>query len=396
MKKLLVIVPDRISQILQKGEYQPDYYNPGRLFDEVHILMTNDDRPDANQLQRTVGNARLFVHNHPETSELIVRRWSWFGHRGLRVWADRGVEIARRIRPELIRCHGADWNAYLASRIKRTLGIPYVVSLHINPDVNPPRRFVHSQLDDSERRHNQFFEYLEREGLRNADLVMPVYQPIVPYLRRMGVTRFQVCYNILNRGFLTPKADYRLGSPVRIVCVGRLFDKKDPTNIIRAVAQIPGVELTVIGDGPKRHDLEALVRHLGATDQILFEPAVPNDDLCRRLPRYDIFAVHTEYWEINKSVLEALLTGLPVIVNRRNGPPVPELEGDFVLKVENTVEGYRSAIQRLIADHDFRASLGRLAQCHARERWSPERTEAEVVTVYQNVVNGKAHNASTH
>ena len=43
MSRLLVIVPDRLSSILDKGEIQPDYYNPGRVFDEVDILMTNDE-----------------------------------------------------------------------------------------------------------------------------------------------------------------------------------------------------------------------------------------------------------------------------------------------------------------------------------------------------------------
>ena len=63
MNRLLVCVPDRITDILVKGEYQPNYYNPGEFFDEVHILMTNDDRPDLQALQRTVGRARLFTHN---------------------------------------------------------------------------------------------------------------------------------------------------------------------------------------------------------------------------------------------------------------------------------------------------------------------------------------------
>ena len=117
MSRLLVMVPDRVSQILEKGEIQPLYYNPGQLFDEVHLLMTNDDQPDTALLQAMVGGARLVIHSHPEAPEIIAggewRRW-W--HRALRRWAEGGVEIARRIRPDLIRCHGADWNTYLASQ----------------------------------------------------------------------------------------------------------------------------------------------------------------------------------------------------------------------------------------------------------------------------------------
>ena len=37
-----------------------------------------------------------------------------------------------------------------------------------------------------------------------------------------------------------------------------------------------------------------------------------------------MFVVHSDIWEVSKSVLEALLAGLPVIINRRKGEPVPE------------------------------------------------------------------------
>jgi hypothetical protein len=73
MTTLLVIVPDRISEILTKGEYPPRYYNPGELFDEVHILMTNDDTPDIFTLKRTVGRARLFIHNLPAEKKYFLK-----------------------------------------------------------------------------------------------------------------------------------------------------------------------------------------------------------------------------------------------------------------------------------------------------------------------------------
>jgi L-malate glycosyltransferase len=381
---LLVIVPDRLSQIIAKGEHQPRYYNPGELFDEVHLLMTNDDQPPTTALQRMVGGqAKLLVHNHPEDLTLPARRPGSLRGWRLRRWARDGVDLARAVGPHLIRCHGADWNGYLASRIKRTLGTPYVVSLHINPDVNPVRRFVKARLSPVERRHNRFYEYIERVGLRHADLVMPVYQPILPYLARMGVTNLDVCYNVLDGSALRAKIDYTLHQPARIISVGRLFEDKNPESLIRAVARVPAVELTIVGDGPIRERLLRLVERLDLGRRVQMIPAMPNDELCRRLVEHDIFAVHTEYWEINKSILEALLTGLPVIVNRRRGPAVPELEGDFVIKVENTEEGYREAIQRLLHDDVARAALGRRALAHARERWDPEITEARYAAIYR-------------
>lgn len=389
MSRLLVCVPDRITDILVKGEYQPNYYNPGELFDEVHILMTNDDQPDLQALQRTVGRARLFTHNWPDDLTMPPREYPWLAGFRLRKWAKGGIEIARKIAPDLIRCHGADWNTYLASRIKAELGIPYVTSLHINPDINSVRRIQGDNLTPEQKRHNAFYNYMERTALRNADLVMPVYKPILPYLKRIGVRRAEVCYNVLNFNFLARKTNYALNRPVKIISVGRVIGDKDPTHIIEAVAAIGNAHLTVVGDGAKLPAIRAMVEERGWSNIVTFLPAVENDVLCAMLPDFDLFAVHTEYWEISKSVLEALLTGLPCVINHRIGEPVPELQGDFVRLVPNTTEGYRAVLAELIADDTARETLGRRAYAHAQTNWSPERTQAKVADIYRRFLQGR-------
>lgn len=395
MPKLLVIIPDRISDILIKGEYQPRYYNPGEVFDEVHILSTSLDDPDRAALQRTVGSAKLHLHFHPDDPRLIGRWPGVMQRRALNLWASRGVELAKRIAPDLIRCHGADWNALLASRIKAALGTPYLVSLHINPDVNAVRRILKPDLSREQTRHNAFFEYIEREGLVHADLVMPVYKAIMPYLARHGVESVQVCYNVLNGDRLRRKSDYSLGTVPRIICVGRLLDEKDPSPIIQAVASIPKVELLIVGDGPKRSALVALAADLCVSDRVKFSPAIENDELCKILPEFDLFAVHTEYWELNKSVLEALLTGLPVIINRRLGEPVPELDNaDYVRTVDNSSASYHEALTELLGDDARREALGRAAFSHAQANWAPARTEAVYAEIYRKILSRRRNNAA--
>lgn len=262
--------------------------------------------------------------------------------------------------------------------------------MHINPDVNAVRRVITPEPSAAERRRNAFFDHLEGAGLRGADLVMPVYRPILPYLARHGVTRVEVCYNILSPR-LRPKTDYRRSASFRIVCVGRLIPEKNPTHLIRAVAAMRDVELTIVGDGPERPALESLVQTLGVAPRVCFRPAVPNDELCDLLPTFDLFAVHTEYWELNKSVLEALLTGLPVVINRRAGPPVPELEhADFVEFVANSTDGYAAAIRALSTDDAAREALGRRALAHARAHWAPDVTEAKVVGIYRRLMRPAA------
>lgn len=381
MNRLMVIVPDRISDFVNKGEVTERYYNPGNVFDEVHLVMTNDDRPDPAIVQRLVGRARLFLHNLPDSRKMFVPTMGWRPWL-LGFWIKRALKLAQAIRPDVIRCHGAQLNAFAAARIKEELGIPYVLSMHINPDEDVRGR-TRSWL---KRLVNHVQQDIERIGLLNADLVMPVYQPIVPYLKRMGVIRYEVCYNSLNPTNLRKKDDYSLHNPVRVISVGRQFEEKNPDNLIRAVAKMRGVSLTLVGDGPYHAHLREVARECGIPDQVEFRTSVPNDELCRTLPEFDIFATHSEYWEIAKSVLEPLLTGLPVIINRRHGAPVPELNEEICMLVPNTEEAYRHALERLIENNGFRERLGRQAFAHARQHWSPAATEAKFVSIYRRIL----------
>jgi glycosyltransferase involved in cell wall biosynthesis len=377
MNRLMIIVPDKISDFVSKGEIIERYYNPGNVFGEVHLVMTNDDRPDTAALQKMVGDARLFLHNLPDSRDVFLRTLGWRPWL-LGPWVGKAVALAQNVRPTLIRCHGALLNAFAAACIKQKLDIPYVVSMHINPDED-----VRGRARSWVKRIVTWMQLdIERIGLRNADLVMPVYRPIVPYLQRVGVTRYEVCYNSLNPTYLRKKDDYRLHDPVRVLSVGRQFEEKNPDNLIKAVAQLPNVRMTLVGDGTYHEHLKAVAVECNIADRVEFFASLPNDELCRKLPDFDIFATHSEYWEIAKSVLEPLLTGLPVVINRRRGTPVPELTDNICLLVPNTVEGYRQALERLIADSDYRERLGRAAYAHAQANWSPAVTEAKFVAIY--------------
>lgn len=376
-RTLMIVVSETVSDWLDKGEVVDRYYNPGDLFDEVHLVLTNDDAPDPALLQRLVGGARFELHNAPLPPGAFKRT---LGYRPLllRGWADDVVSIARRAGARATRCHGANVNAFAASEIKRRLGVPYAVSLHINPDEDVRGRACGAR----ERLRLRALRSLERYTLRRADVVLPVYRPIVPYLRSLGVSRYRVAYNVLSGAHLRAKRDYALHDPVRVISVGRQIAAKNPENVIRAVARLPGVALTLVGDGPVHSRLRAVAQETGRPERFTFHRALPNDELCRMLADHDVFATHSDYWELSKSVLEALLTGLPVILNRRPGEPVPELTPDLAILVENTVDGYEAALRHLLADDAARERLGRAAAGHATRNWAPEVTEQVFVEIY--------------
>jgi len=379
MPPLLVIIPDKLSDIVSKGEIAARYYNPGNLFDEVHILMISDDRVDPHKVQKTVGDARLFLHNLPLPD---YKRSLGYNPWMLRSWSKPAVDLSKSIKPCMIRCYGNWMNGFVASRIKKKLGIPYIVSMHTEPDESLRERLTnHSEIN-----YWNSMKKIEKITLKYADLVIPVYQSIIPYLVKMGISRYEVVYNVISPDNLVRKNDYHLHSPVRILSVGRHFQGKNPDNIIRAVGIMSNVHLNLVGDGPYQEHLEHLAMECNLTDNISFHRSIPNDVLCKQLPEYDIFVVHCDYLGISKTVLEASLTGLPIVINRRAGKQVPELQGDHIMLVENSPKGYSDALIKLISNDLFREQLGKRAYAYAQDHWNPEKTEARYVDLYRQIL----------
>ena len=54
--------------------------------------------------------------------------------------------------------------------------------------------------------------------------------------------------------------------------------------------------------------------------------------------------------------------------------------------MDDTPDGYRAALRRLIDDRTFRERLGRKGRATAEARWSPERAEARYAEIYSGLL----------
>lgn len=384
---LMVIVPDKLSELMRKGEIVPRYYNPGNLFKRVHIVMTSADVVDPAYVQPMVGDAELTIHSVPSGRRTFLRSWGWRPFL-LRAWAKPIVALAERVRPALVRCHGNHLNGFAAAEIKRRLGIPYVISLHGNPDVDYFRG--RRATTWTRKLLGRAVEAIEILGVRNADFVIAVYSPIVPYLRKHRILRWAVIHNAVGYG-IRHKEDYALGpGPVKVICVGRQqSQEKDPSHIVEAVADLANVQLTLVGTGDLHAELRAKVAALGISDRVIFHTALPNERVLELYCQSDLVAYCSHNYEISKGSIEAALTGLPIVLNDRDGNPAEELVGPHFMLVPDSREGYRGAMRRLIEDAELRERLGRAARSHALAHWRPETLERRVVELYRSIAAGQ-------
>lgn len=154
--------------------------------------------------------------------------------------------------------------------------------------------------------------------------------------------------------------------PIHIVTVGRLVEKKGIEYAIRAVAQqaehSPPMIYRIVGDGPLRPSLQALIRQLGAEDYIHLVGWKNEAEIIELLDQAHLFiapsvtaADGNQDAPINV-LKEAMAMGLPVLSTIHGG--IPEL-------VENGVSGY------LVPERDSGALAARLGQLLDHpERWA--------------------------
>ena len=153
-----------------------------------------------------------------------------------------------------------------------------------------------------------------RWSLRRTDVVVACSAHVgahvietAPYARRKLV----VVRNGVDADAFAPRPELApKNGPLRFVTHCRLEPHKQPDVVIRAVAELEGAELDVLGGGSMLPALRALVRDLGVERRVRLHDYVP--DPRDAIARADVAISGSRHEPLGLSVLEALAMGKPV------------------------------------------------------------------------------------
>lgn len=164
---------------------------------------------------------------------------------------------------------------------------------------------------------------LMRVGYRHADRVVAVARGIANDLSSLGVpaSKLRVINNPVDLAGLRARAAAELVVPgldarrlPLVLSVGRLAVQKDYATLIRAFARMRqsiAAQLLIIGEGPCRAELEALVLELGMNDAVFLPGHARNPYPAFR--HADVFALSSRSEGFPNVLLEALALGVPVV-----------------------------------------------------------------------------------
>jgi glycosyltransferase involved in cell wall biosynthesis len=206
---------------------------------------------------------------------------------------------------------------------------------------------------------------------RQADYSISVCKALEDELAQLGVEphRLVVLRNGVDLQRFVPvdrrAARTELGLPdtLTFISIGHLVERKGHDLAIKAVAQLPGSRLLIVGDGELRRPLERLAHEIGMAKRVTFTGNVPQERLKYFLSAADalILASNREGWP--NVLLESMACGTPVVATRQWGTPeVVAAPEAGVLVSDRTDQALAKGVTTLLAAYPSREATRAYAE----------------------------------
>jgi L-malate glycosyltransferase len=323
--------------------------------------------------------------------------WEFFGVRGLRKFGGY-LYIATllwrlwrtRRSYDVIHVHGLSYHTYAAALAGRWLHRPTIAKIANSgsaSDIDKMRRGDHLALS----------RYMLPTALR-CDRFVALNEAVVRELVAAGVPERRIVR--IPNGIEVPSLHERataLHDPAGVVFVGRLHEQKGVDTLLRAFARLrtqrpdARIDLRLIGDGPRRPELEALARELVVDAAFLGE----RDDVATQLEDADVFVLPSRAEGMSNALLEAMTAGLPAIVTNIPGnADVIRHEQNGLLVEPDDADGLAAAIGRLLDDAALRERLGGAARDTVETGYALDRVATHYVALYEELLGTSADRAA--
>jgi len=298
-------------------------------------------------------------------------------------------KIQKEFEFDLVDVHYVYPDGFAAIQLGRFFKKPVVVSAR-GSDVNLYRTFP-------------LIRKLLQYVLRRADSVIAVSQALKQTMVQLGIPERKI--SSIPNGVDTEKffplsreqARQQLGLQCSrmLLSVGNLTSNKGFDLLIGAfpiVTEIldkKDIHLAIVGEGPFRNELEAMIFKLRLESRVHLIGAVPHAKLRLWYSAADVFclASHREGWP--NVILESLACGTPVVATPAGG--IPEILNSEILGVltERDERKIAGAIVSALNKEWMSEELVNYAR-----NYSWDRTASAVLRVFQSVLNsGKMHAA---
>ena len=310
---------------------------------------------------------------------------------------------------DLVHCH--TWYTDIGGLIASKLwGVPYVLTIH---SLEPLRPWKVEQLGHG----YHLSAWMERTAIEAADAIIAVSRETREDVLRLfdvASERVHVIHNGIDPDEYRPDTNHdvliRHGiDPARpyLLFVGRITRQKGIFHLMRAIPRIdPALQIVLCAGAPDTPEIGAEMQHAVEAAQALRPGVIWIPDMLARADTIQLYtnaavfccpSVYEPFGIIN---LEAMACETAVVASAIGGILEVVVPGETGLLVnpdltEGTFEpadpaafsaGLAEAINRLAADPDLRARMGRAGRARVEEHFSWDTIAERTVRLYRSLV----------
>jgi glycogen synthase len=276
----------------------------------------------------------------------------------------RLLELAKKIKPDVLHAHSPVLNAWPAIRVGRKLGIPVVYEI---------RAFWEDAAVDHGTQREGGLRYrltklLETRAVQTVNQVVTICEGLRSDLVSRGIpaSKIGVVPNAVDveHFSLTQGADAKLKDELglgqcRVIgFLGSYYAYEGLDLLIAALPaileQAPDVRLLLVGGGPQEANLKAQALNLGVADKVVFIGRVPHAEVSRYYDLVDLLAYPRHAMRLTELVtplkpLEAMAQGHLLIASDVGGHKelIEDGKTGFLFRAEDQSDLARKALTAL-------------------------------------------------
>jgi len=239
----------------------------------------------------------------------------------------------------------------LISKIRK---IPYIAHIHADVEPSGIMGFL-----------LPFYKKLFLQGILNnsSKIVVPSKDYIDLISKKYKISKTKICE--ISNG-VDPKyfkfKSIKLHSPIRLLSVCRLSKSKNIPLLIQAFKLVieknnRDVELHIVGEGEEKNKIFNLIKKEKLEKKVILHGSLWGKDLYNIYANSDIFILTSGYESFGLVLIEAMASGLPVVVSNITSIKNIIDNGVTGLLVKLTPDDFAKAIVKLLSNSQLREKL---------------------------------------
>jgi glycosyltransferase involved in cell wall biosynthesis len=312
-------------------------------------------------------NVSIPVGNVPAKLFVAIGKWI-VGHIS-------GDILARFGKPDIIHAHFSDIAA-IAFPLKKFFHVPLVITEHnskLNQDV------IDSKTN-----------YYSKTAYRNADKIISVSNALSKRLTQHFGANSIVISNIVDLQTFNYCPD-SLKESFTYISTGNLIHRKGFDCLIKAfsINNLPKSRLLIIGEGPKKKNLQKQIDTLNLSNQIILVGKKTRLEINELFSKSDVFVLASRSETFGVVYIEAMAAGLPVIATKCGGPEeFVDAQNGILIDLNDTKQLSDALLEMKNNIHLYdREAIA----TSTRKNYSPEVIAGKLVKLYSEILQSKNH-----